>query len=170
MATTVTGKITAAVSANFSKDLDIGAVSATPQASVSLAFTNGAGANKVEAVGMKAGTVAGSGTVDIDLAGVLTDPAGDVITFTKVKGFIIKNTEAVGTGTGFEVGGTFASWVKAAGDEVVVHPGGFLASSGVFNESDHLTKWPTDLDIAVVALKASVTASLETNLLSAPAF
>jgi len=127
MATTVTGKITAAVSANFSKDLDIGAVSATPQASVSLAFTSGAGANKVEAVGMKAGTVAGSGTVDIDLAGVLTDPAGDVITFTKVKGFIIKNTEDVGVGTGFEVGGTFASWVKAAGDEVVVHPGGFLA-------------------------------------------
>ncbi len=127
MATTVTGKITAAVSANFSKDLDIGAVSATPQASVSLAFTNGAGANKVEAVGMKAGTVAGSGTVDIDLAGVLTDPAGDVITFTKVKGFIIRNTEAVGVGTGFEVGGTFASWVKAAGDEVVVHPGGFIA-------------------------------------------
>jgi len=127
MATTVTGKITAAVSANFSKDLDIGAVSATPQASVSLAFTNGAGANKVEAVGMKAGTVAGSGTVDIDLAGVLTDPAGDVITFSKVKGFIIRNTEAVGVGTGFEVGGNFASWVKAAGDEVVVHPGGFVA-------------------------------------------
>ena len=50
------------------------------------------------------------------------------------------------------------------------NPGGFPASSGVFNESDHLTKWPTDLDIAVVALKASVTASLETNLLSAPAF
>ncbi len=125
MATTVTGKITAALSANWSKDLDIGAVAATPQSSVSLTFTNGEGANKVEAVAIKAGTVAGSGSVDIDLAGTLTDPGGDVITFNKIKGFLVKNKSD--SGSGFEVGGSFDTWLKASGDEVKVMPGGFLA-------------------------------------------
>ena len=125
MATTVTGKITAALSANWSKDLDIGSVAATPQASASLAFTNGEGANKVEAVAVKAGTVAGSGSANIDLAGTLTDPGGDVITFDKIKAFLVKNTSE--SGSGFEVGGSFDSWVKASGDEVKVMPGGFLA-------------------------------------------
>ena len=123
MATTVTGKITAAIVSAFSKDLDIGAVSATPGGVASLAFTSGAGAGKIEAVLIKAGTIAGSGTVDIDLAGTITDPAGDVITFTKVKAILIKNTSAVGVG--FDVAGTFP-----IGGEVVepyVHPGGFLA-------------------------------------------
>ena len=124
MATNVTGKVTASVSANWSKDLDIGAAQATPQASVSIAFTAGSGANKIEQVGMKVGSIAASGSADIDLAGTLTDPGGDTITFSKVKALLIKNTSA--SGDGIEVGGTFDTWVKASGDEVKVMPGGCM--------------------------------------------
>lgn len=127
MATTVTGRIAASLASNFSKDLDVGTVDATPGGSGSLSFTNGAGAGKVEAVLLKAGTIAGSGTVDIDLAGVIADPAGDTITMTKVKGILVKNTEAVGVGTGFTVGGTFMDAIVVAACEIPVHPGGFMA-------------------------------------------
>jgi len=124
MATTVTAKISASMSANWSKSLALGNVQATPSLSVSQQFTNGTGASKVEQVAQASGSISASGSADIDLAGALSDPGGDTITFTKVKGFLIKNTSA--SGDGISVGGTFASWLKAAGDEVEVMPGGAL--------------------------------------------
>lgn len=126
MATTVTAKMEAYVSANWSKTLDVGSAAATPKVSAEASFTNGTGANKVQQVGTKAGSIAASGTADIDLAGVLTDPGGDGITFTKVKGFIVKNTST--SGDGLQVDGTFDTWLKASGDGVgPIMPGGFLA-------------------------------------------
>ena len=80
---------------------------------VRIEFANGVGANKVEQVGIKTGPIAASGSADVDLAGTLTDPGGDTITFTKVKGLLIKNTSAIGDG--IEITGTFDSWLKAAG-------------------------------------------------------
>lgn len=124
MATIVTGNISASIAAVWTKDLDVGQVKATPAISKTITFANGTGANKVEQVALKSGQIAASGSADIDLAGTLTDPGGDTITFTKVKGFLIKNTSA--SGDGIEVTGTFDSWLKASGDGMKIMPGGFL--------------------------------------------
>jgi hypothetical protein len=75
------------------------------------------------------GTLAASANVDIDLAGVLTDPYGQTITFAKVKGLIV--AAAAGNTNNVIVGGAaatqFASWVGAATHTVTVRPGGVLA-------------------------------------------
>ena len=127
MAKIVTGKVRATLSAAFSEAKDVGTVQSTPALSVNDVFTNGSGANKIEAVVYDTDSIAASGSADIDLAGALKDPAGDLVTLTKVKGFIVKNTSTVGDG--ITVGGTFATWLAAAGDAVKVMPGGSLVIS-----------------------------------------
>ena len=127
MAKIVTGKVRATLSAAFSEAKDVGTVQSTPSLSVNDVFTNGSGANKVEAVVYDTGSIAASGSADIDLAGALKDPAGDLVVLTKVKGFLVKNTSTVGDG--ITVGGTFASWLGAAGDAVKIMPGGSIVIS-----------------------------------------
>ena len=127
MAKIVTGKVRATLSAAFSEAKDVGTVQSTPSLSVNDVFTNGSGANKVEAVVYDTGSIAASGSADIDLAGALKDPAGDLVVLTKVKGFLVKNTSTVGDG--ITVGGTFASWLGAAGDAVKIMPGGSIVVS-----------------------------------------
>ena len=127
MAKIVTGKVRATLSAAFSEAKDVGTVQSTPALSVNDVFTNGSGANKIEAVVYDTGSIAASGSADVDLAGALKDPAGDAVTLTKVKGFIVKNTST--TGDGITVGGTFASWLAAGGDAVKVMPGGSIVVS-----------------------------------------
>ncbi len=122
--TIVTARVKASVVANWSKALDLGDVQATPSAAFTLLLANGTGANKIEQVGTASGTIEASGDVDIDLAGTLTDPGGDTITFTKVKALMVKNMSA--DGDGFEIGGTFDTWLKASGDEVKCLPGGLV--------------------------------------------
>ena len=127
MAKIVTGKVGATLSAAFSEAKDVGTVQSTPSLSVNDVFTNGSGANKVEAVVYDTGSIAASGSADIDLAGALKDPAGDLVVLTKVKGFLVKNTSTVGDG--IIVGGTFASWLGAASDAVKIMPGGSIVVS-----------------------------------------
>ena len=125
MGTTVTGSMSASLSANWSRDLAVGVVTAAPKVAAATRFTDGTGANKIQQVLLEAGSIAASGSDTIDLTGDLLDPGGATITFTKVKGFIIRNTSA--SGDGIQVDGTFNAWLKASGDGVKVMPGGFLA-------------------------------------------
>ncbi len=128
MAKTTTGRVKASINVNWSNDLDIGSVTATPSSSYSQAFTDGVGADKIENVIVKAGTITASGTANIDLNAVLTDPGGDAVNFTKVKAFLIKNLSS--SGDGISVGGTFNDYYGAGGDLVEVMPGGcFLLSN-----------------------------------------
>lgn len=75
------------------------------------------------------GTIAASGNVDIDLAGVLTDVFGATITFARIKGLIVRANPA--NTNNLVVGGAaatqFASWVGAAANTVIVRPGATLA-------------------------------------------
>lgn len=143
MATTVTGKITGSLSSIFSKSLDVGSVDATPTLSISDAFTNGTGANKIEAAIIKADSIAASDTEDIDLAGVIADPAGDTVTMTKVKGFLIKNTST--SGDGISIGGTFISWLGAAGDLVKLPAGASLMVSNPSADGYAVTAGSADI-------------------------
>ena len=143
MAKIVTGKIWATLSAIFSEAKEVGTVESSPALAVNDQFTNGTGANKIEAVLYDTGSLGDSATADIDLAGVLKDPAGDVVTMTKVKGFIIKNTSSAGSG--IQVDGTFDTWLKAASDGVKIMPGGSLTISNPTAEGYAVTAGSADI-------------------------
>ena len=122
MATTTTGAATAKISAAWAKALEVGSAASSPTLTQQTTFANGTGAGNIENVISKVGSIVASGLANLDLAGVEADPGGDLVTFTKVKAFLVKNTSA--SGDGISVGGTFIAWKLAANDEVVVPPGG----------------------------------------------
>lgn len=68
------------------------------------------------------------GTLDIDLAGVLRDTFGNVLTFVKVMGIYVKNLNTV-AGDILKIGGDangLVNWVASATDIVQINAGGCL--------------------------------------------
>lgn len=106
---------------------------ATPSVDLSwvktIALANGNAANQANALWHDQRTIAASANDDLDLAGVLVDAFGAVLTFTKIKGLFVAaaaaNTNDVLVG-GLGTNGFF-SWLGATGDLVKVGPGGLLA-------------------------------------------
>jgi hypothetical protein len=67
-------------------------------------------------------TIAGSGLVDIDLAGALTTDMGDVVTFARVKAVILKHVSGANN---VIVGNSVAPWFpwfNNATDELILRP------------------------------------------------
>ncbi len=94
----------------------------------SQAFSNGTGAGQASAHWHDQRTLAASATENLDLAGVLTNAFGGVLTFTKIKALVIH--AAAGNTNDVLVGGAGSNaWVGAFGtttDVVKVKPGGTL--------------------------------------------
>lgn len=92
-------------------------------------LTDGAGLNQANRLWHDQRTLAASATEDLDLAGVLTDPFGVLITFARIKGIVV--TAAAANTNNVIVGGAatnaFLTWVGAAAHTVTVRPGGVLA-------------------------------------------
>jgi hypothetical protein len=92
-------------------------------------LANGVGAGQADRRYHKTRTLAASATEDLDLAGVLTDVYGAVLTFARVKALIV--AAAAANANNVIVGGAaatqFLSWVGAATHTVTVRPGGVLA-------------------------------------------
>ncbi|MFL6141575.1 MAG: hypothetical protein ACJ72N_06870 [Labedaea sp.] len=70
-------------------------------------------------------TIAASGTLDVDLAGTLTDPFGAALTFARIRAFYLKanasntNNVVIGNGTNPWLG-----WFGAAAHTEIVQPNG----------------------------------------------
>lgn len=124
MATTVRGSVEATLQAVFSKTLDIGTVGSQQSLSILTDFANGSAAGQIDQLAFDTGSIEASGSANIDLAGTLTDPAGDTITMSAVKAILVKNTSS--SGDGISVGGSFDTWLGASGDLVKIMPGGAL--------------------------------------------
>jgi hypothetical protein len=93
---------------------------------INFTFTDGTGANKAKNHWHDQRQIAASGTDSLDLAGVLTNALGDVLTFTKIKAILIY---ALSTNTNnVEVGGgaTVFPLFKDASDILPIHPGGLF--------------------------------------------
>ena len=92
------------------------------------AITDGVGINKAESIFRDQRTLAASATEDIDLAGVLTDSFGTIITFTKVKAILVY--AATANTNNVQVGGAatnaFINWVTSATDIIEVPPNGIF--------------------------------------------
>jgi hypothetical protein len=96
------------------------------QRNLSYSFTDGAGANQMDAIWSDERTIAASGTDDLDLAGGLTDAFGAVITFARVK-FIYLEADATNSNNvliGGAAANQFLNWLQSPTDKVLLTPGG----------------------------------------------
>lgn len=132
----VTMKILAALT-KAGYDLSGGPTS-NPTISLQKSLTDGTGDDKAEQVWFDERTLAAGADEDLDLAGGLTDPFGDTITFTKIKALLVLNTSdelstptdaeiQVGggdTGDGTNAWDTWITSTAADGSEAVKVPVG----------------------------------------------
>lgn len=92
-----------------------------------LTLTDGTGANQAKNHWHDQRTLAASATENLDLAGVLTDAFGAVITFTKIKAIFV--FAAAANTNNVEVGGAAANafpFLKDVTDVMPVRPGGIF--------------------------------------------
>ncbi len=93
-----------------------------------LEFSNGVGLNQADQIFHDQRTLAASGNEELDLAGGLTDAFGNTLTFSAIKGMILK--AAAGNTNNVLLGGAavnaFVNWVSDATDEIVIKPDGLF--------------------------------------------
>lgn len=124
--------ISVTITATQSNPLDLITGTAAMAYTKAIAFSNGTGPGQADRLFSDTRTLAPSAAEDLDLAGVLTDVFGAVLTYARVKVFMIKadpaNTNNVVVGNAATNG--FISWVGAATHTVTLRPGAFLLVGG----------------------------------------
>jgi hypothetical protein len=90
--------------ATLNNALDLQVVQSVLAYSKSQGFSSGVGASQADRLFTDTRTIAASGTDDLDLAGVLTDPLGQTLTFARIRGLLVAasagNTNNVVMGVG----------------------------------------------------------------------
>jgi len=139
-----TAGLVLALTATFTKELDLANLPFGLNLNRGLTFANGEGANQANRIFVDTRTTDDTGeSLDVHDGGVLKDPHGDVLTIDKVKALYIKNTDAVKS---LHIGGAGASdWGCYANvsDIEVVKPGGEILKT--FPDSDGLDITTNDI-------------------------
>ncbi|HMF88743.1 MAG TPA: hypothetical protein VK575_11750 [Gemmatimonadaceae bacterium] len=140
MATTLTSSVQLMLRALFANPaIGVAISQATIDRSTVISLADGFGANQCDRVYSETRTLAASASVTLDLAGVLLDAFGSVITFARIKAIIIAalaaNTNNVVMGAA--AGTQFLGPLGSATDTVHVRPGGILALV-----APDVTAWP----------------------------
>lgn len=136
MTTTLDGQlysISLANTLNSTSDLQ-----GTPAAAMAIAksfgWSSGNGSGQADAVWADTRTIAASSSEALDLAGVLTDVFGNLLTFARIKlmYFAASGNNANNVLIGGAAANAFVNWVADATDVVTLRPGGafFLAAPG----------------------------------------
>ncbi|MFD0885758.1 hypothetical protein ACFQ08_14500 [Streptosporangium algeriense] len=86
---TLDARLLVQLAANLTSSLDLTTVSAPLNWARQLNLADGAGAGQANRLWSDTRTVAGSATDSLDLAGSLTDPFGQALTFARIKGLIV---------------------------------------------------------------------------------
>lgn len=121
--------VNAGITAQFLATLGALTTSAQLANRAPIAFADGTGLGKVAKMHVSTRTLAASASETLDLAGgTLTDPQGQVVTFTKIKVLHVRPS-ASNPGTVI-VGGTpangFLGWFGSAANQIAIPPGGVL--------------------------------------------
>lgn len=120
-------KIGVTLQATLSSALDLGTVTFPTNLSRGVAFDSGTGAGQVDKIWTDTRSIALSSTEDLDLAGVLTDAFGAVITFARIKAILIaassSNTNNVIIG-GVASGLSAGPLLPQATGTLTIRPGG----------------------------------------------
>jgi hypothetical protein len=124
----LSGKLSSDVRLNETKALDVAGAVAEHSTGWSWTVTNGTGANQADLIFSDTRTIAASGTDPIDLAGTLVPVYGGTLTLLKLKHVGIYS--AAGNTNNLNVTTTLATLFLAAGDGVVIPPGGRWEQSG----------------------------------------
>lgn len=90
----LTSKVAVALNGLLTSTPDLAKAQSTISVERSVSLLNGTLAGQADRVWKDTGTIAASGTTDIDLAGTLTDDFGATVTFARVKGLIISAAAA----------------------------------------------------------------------------
>ena len=122
----VEGEVLVRAAFGQTKALDLSTTTDDLAFETRIRLIDGTGLNMANKVWHDTRTIAASGNDDIDLSGVLLDPFGVAVVFTRVKGLILASLAA--NANNINVGGLgangFLTWVGATGDLVVLRPGG----------------------------------------------
>lgn len=129
MSTSLTTLINLTANVTAKKTDDLVTVNAPLTKSYKASLGSGVGAAAADTMFADTRQLAGGAHEDLDLAGVLIDPTGDVVNLARVKAIIVS---AAATNTGpIQVGGAaangWATWVADATDKVVLQPGSTFA-------------------------------------------
>ena len=123
----LTSTINFGVSGTHTSALDLGTASLPFSLANNFTLATGTGASQADLVFTDTRTLAASGTEDLDLAGVLTNAFGTLITFAKIKGLFITalaaNTNDVVLSRPAANGVPLFS---AASDAIAIKPGGLF--------------------------------------------
>lgn len=120
---TLTTKANIRVSTSLSNPLDLVTPVAPQMFSYLLDMTSGVGLNQADKVWSDRRTVAASTTDSLDLAGSLTDALGVAFTPARVKGIILRNRGVQNLAL-TRPASNGVPWLTAAGDAIIVVPGG----------------------------------------------
>lgn len=130
MADTLSGSFAVSVTWLYQNSLDLSTPVDSKTLKYSDDFTDGTGADQADVIWHDQRTVSASSNDDLDLAGSLTNSFGATVTFAKVKGIYIQNTNTT-AGDIITVGGEgsneFSTPFGADGDKVKIGPGGVFA-------------------------------------------
>lgn len=124
----LTGTIVANLNFILTGTNDFGLPKAPAVANNTLTFANGTGANQARQIFADQRSLARSANEELDLSGVLGNALGEVIAFTAIKTLYIKAaSNNAGTLTvGGAASNAWETWVAAAGDSLILRPGGIL--------------------------------------------
>jgi hypothetical protein len=125
----LTGSLQSVVSATETKASGlIPSASASLRVDKTVSLENGTGANQADVLWQDQRTLTAT-SEELDLAGILAGIYGPTLTFAKVKGLYIENTN-IATGAVLTVGGAaanaFVNWVGDVTDKIKIGPGGHL--------------------------------------------
>lgn len=125
---TLSASLKAAITALYAGSPDVGTLKQELAYSATASLANGTGANQANSLWIDTRTLAASANEELDLAGVLTDAFGGVLTLTKVKALLIEADDA--NVNDVLVGGAASNaWAAMFGDAtdvLKVKPGGFF--------------------------------------------
>lgn len=147
------------ISGKYQKEWDIGGnIVDTLSISLSNALTNGTGSNNANLFFRDRRSVTAGAPDDIDLAGSLTDIFGQSLTFVEIAGMAIYNrstTAAEKLEVGGDAGAAFETWVKTAGDVIIVPAGGlFLLTAPI--DGDFTVTAGTDDILQIVSASGTI--------------
>lgn len=129
MTTSITAKVNLSVVADLENSVDVGSVSYPLSYGANYILTDGTGANQAKELFTDTRTLSASASENLDLAGVLADVFGNVLTFTKIKALIVK-ADAANTNdvlVGGHASAAVATLFGDATDKARVKPGGMVA-------------------------------------------